>query len=181
MNYLKNPDKYHKETELCYYQPLDRFIYHKDPSNTGNTDPYVSYTHTFIVPNGKKSYSKDINARMPAVIYGFEREHEVGGVKKTINIPSPITPVYTNVLECMVDDINNAETLGYNNLKWKYLKLDNNALVDGIEYGYVTSNWYILTLANYPMIEKPLINVNDYSCYFMTLKDAANYIEQLIA
>lgn len=52
---------------------------------------------------------------------------------------------------------------------------------DDIDFKYVTSDWYILDIENFPRVEKPLINVNQYSAYFRDLQDAFNYIEQLKA
>ena len=66
-------------------------------------------------------------------------------------------------------------------LNWKYMNLDPKAEVDGVEYEYLTSDWYILTLKNYPMVEKPLIIANQYSGYFVDIQDAFNYLEQLKA
>ena len=61
------------------------------------------------------------------------------------------------------------------------MTLENKEIVDGIEYQYITSNWYILTLSNYPTLEKPLINVDQYSSFFRTLTEAFYYIDQLVA
>lgn len=127
--------------------------------------------------------SKDIYGRTPSIVYGFIRKvYDVHGNIKEVHDPSPVKAVYTNALEFgnksnpeIVQDI----LSGY--LNWKYMTLDEPVIVDGIEYNYVTSDWYILTLKNYPMIEKPLINVKQRSGYFMDLQDAFRYIEQLIA
>jgi hypothetical protein len=50
-----------------------------------------------------------------------------------------------------------------------------------VEFNYVTSPWYILTLSNFPMIEKPLIKTDELNSFFTTLQDAFDYIEQLEA
>lgn len=273
LNYLYKPDDYHIEEEEYYYDPSARYIKH------------------FVVPNAESVYSKDINARMPSIIYGYTKKIYIGnklvsifdsklesgmydnyGTKldnsnilrctqpivlnntksltiksepnleglfkilyfngdtliktiknanvniginqvpeaathflfcfeknsscndynikiyadneqiKEVKYLSPIKPVYTNNLEfgnMSAFEVDEARKAG--KLLWKYRLLSPPADIDGILYKYITSNWYILTLKNYPMIEKPLINTNQYSCYFMDIQDAFRYMEQLIA
>ena len=174
LNYCNNKDKYHVEEEEFYYHPS------------------AKYMQCFITPNGNKTYNKDINPRMPSIIYGYIRKvYDEYGAIKEVHDPSPVKALYTNVLE--FNDLVIDEKTGKNAIKrrieskysnefnWKYMKLDNSEIVDGIEYKYVTSDWYILTLKNYPMIEKPLINVLDHSAYFLDIQEAFNYIEQLIS
>lgn len=165
LNYLNNPDNYHIEEEEYYYHPS------------------AKYVQCFVTPNGKDGYTKDLNPRMPSIIYGFDRKvFNTDGTFKEVKDPSPVKPIYTNVLEygkMTIDQIDNAMKNG--ELDWKYMKLNSPAIVDGIEYNYITSNWYILTLKNYPMIEKPLINVIQHSGYFINSQDAFSYIDQLIA
>jgi len=171
-NYKKNPDNYHEESEECYY------------------DKNTKYIHYFTVPNGETSYTKDFNARIPAIIYGYRRK--IGDSDEAIIDPSPVKEVYVKkpVYGNTVYDEN--VDLIKNNLDWKYIDLEGTATIDDDEYGFVTSDWYILNLVNYPMIEKPLINVNQFSCYFMSenvpkgqidpgLINAFDYIEQLKA
>lgn len=164
LNYINHPENYHIEEEEFYYHPSSK------------------YMQCFIVPNGPDSYSKDLNARMPSIIYGFYRKVYNRDVIKEVIDPTPVKPIYTNAPEFgdkitseVIEDINSGK------LDWKYMALESPAIVDGIEYNYITSDWYILTLKNYPMIEKPLINVNDHSGYFIDIQDAFRYIDQLIA
>ena len=164
LNYLNNPDNYHLEEEEFYYHPS------------------AKYMQCFITPNGKDNYNKDINPRMPSIIYGNIRKVYNRDVIKEIHDPSPIKPVYVNLIEygekpspVVVEDVING------NLDWKYMMLEEPAVVDGIEYSFITSDWYILTLKNYPMIEKPLINTKEHSGYFIDIQDAFSYIEQLLA
>lgn len=164
LNYLNNPDNYHIEEEEFYYHPS------------------AKYMQCFITPNAKDGYDKDINPRMPSIIYGFNRKVYDRDVIKEIHDPSPIKAVYTNTPEFGNKTSSEVvDSLISGNLDWKYMRLNPAAIVDGIEYSYVTSDWYILTLKNYPMIEKPLINVHQHSGYFMDIQDAFRYIEQLIA
>ena len=159
LNYINNPDKYHIEEEEFYY------------------DPSAKYIQCFVTPNGKKSYDKDITPRMPSIIYGFCRKvYNQDGTIKEVKDPSLVKPIYTNVMEYNGEKVQDIKTVN-----WKYMKLDNPALVDGIEYKYITSDWYMLDLKNYPMIEKPLINIKNHSSYFMKVTDAFNYIDQLIS
>jgi hypothetical protein len=164
MNYLNNPSNYHTEQEECYYTSTAKYI------------------HYFITPNGKSSYSVDLNPRMPSIIYGYKRKIYIGENVNTVVDETPVNEVYVNDLE--YGDMTAAQVkqaLSSGKLKWKYLTLDNYAIVDGIQYKYITSDWYILDFENYPMIEKPLINTKQYSAYFIDIRDAFNYMDQLIA
>lgn len=165
LNYVNNPDNYHIEEEEFYYHPS------------------AKYMQCFVTPNMIDSYDKDINARMPSIIYGFIRKvYNADNVIKEVHDPSPIKVVYTNALE--FGDMETSEIIEAMNsgkLDWKYIKLDSPEIVDGIEYSYITSDWYMLSLKNYPMIEKPLINIHQHSGYFIDIQDAFRYIEQLIA
>jgi hypothetical protein len=164
MNYLNNPDNYHTEEEETYYTPTAKYI------------------HYFITPNGKSNYLKDLNPRMPSIIYGYKRKIYSGGRIYDVVDESPVKEVYTNDPEYgSMTPAQVTASLNSGKLSWKYIKLNNTAIVDGVSYKYVTSDWYILDLDNYPMIEKPLINVNQYSGYFINIEDAFEYIDQLIS
>ena len=166
LNYVNNPDNYHVEEEEYYYHPE------------------AKYTQLFITPNNTiGSHEKDINPRMPSIIYGVYRKvYGVDGSLKEVHDPSPVKPVFLNTLE--FGDLSISETIECmesGNLDWKYMKLDSPEIVDGIEYNYVTSDWYVIDLKNYPMVEKPFINVKQHNGYFINIQDAFSYIEQLIA
>ena len=92
-----------------------------------------------------------------------------------MNEPSPVKAVFTNDLQYGTlkgNDIINA----YNNkkLNWKYMTLENKEIVDGVEYKYVTSDWYILKCDNFPRTEHILINTKNKNAYFTNLSDAFN-------
>lgn len=167
LEYKKDESKYHIEEEECYYYPI--------PNSEGE---YTKYIHHFVVPNGKKTYKKDLNARMPAIIYGYTRK-----VNDNIIIDeTPVKPIYIHFPEyCTMNRDDAIAAMENKKLNWKYMKLEPAACIDGIEYDYLTSDWYILTLKNYPMVEKPLIIANERSGYFMNIADAFSYIEQLKA
>lgn len=159
-------NKYHIEEEEVYY------------------DINTKYIHYYIVPNGKSSYTKDLNPRTPSIIYGYARKivNSDGKTLATINEPSPVKAVFTNDLEYGTlkgNDIIDA----YENKKldWKYLTLTNKEIVDGVEYKYVTSDWYILKCDNFPKTEDILVNINNKNAYFVHLTDAFKYIQQLEA
>lgn len=164
LNYLNNPSNYHIETEESYY------------------DLKTKYINRYIVPNGEKSYTKDLNPRLPSIIYGYRREiyDTVTHKNKEVTDDSPVKVLYTNLLE-YGSDTNAIQAFNDGLLNWKYKKLNKKEIVDGIEYQYITSDWYILNIENFPRSEMPLINVKQISAYFMTLEDAFNYIEQLNA
>lgn len=168
LEYYKNPDNYHVEQEITY------------------TNPNYKYIKYYTVKNKEASYDKDFTSSMPSIIYGKRRKllmHQGGeDIIKEFNSPSPVKPIYTNNLEygdlqgaALQDAINNGS------LDWKYMKVDIPIEDDGIEYFYITSDYYILDIQNFPRTEKPLINVKDYSAYFLDVNDAYNYKKQLEA
>lgn len=165
LNYVNHPENYHIEEEEYYYHP------------------FAKYMQCFVTPNHQDSYEKDLNARMPSIIYGFHRKvYDFDGAIKDVIDPSPVKAVFTNTLEFgNKNNLEISENIKTGKLNWKYMILKDPEIVDGIKYNYITSDWYILTLKNYPMIEKPLINVKEHSGYFINIKDAFNYIDQLMA
>ena len=120
---------------------------------------------------------------IPSIIYGYRRKIYVNGELEQDHVdPSPVKEVYTN--NPAYGDLHNEElqtAIDEHKLDWKYMILENKEIVDGIEYQYLTSDWYILTLENFPTIEKPFINIDQRSSYFRTLTEAFHYIDQLIA
>lgn len=162
INYIRNKNNYHEESEVVYY------------------DRDTKVTHYYTVPNGNESYTKDLNPRMPSIIYGYIQRFIKDGTANAIVTKSLVKPIFTNALE-YGDLKGNDITEAYNNkqLDWKYLTLDEKAIVDGIEYKYVTSKYYILSLKNFPTVEKPLICTDQKSSFFMNIEDAFNFVDQL--
>ena len=74
----------------------------------------------------------------------------------------------------VLDRFNNGD------LDWKYQKLETNRLIDGIAYQYLTSDWFILDIENFPRVEKPLVNVRQKTAYFMNNTDAQYYLKELV-
>lgn len=168
LNFLDNPDEYHTEEEESYY---DRFTMYKNLYTVKNSDT--------IGP-----FQKDINPRSPSIVYGYRRKiiDTSNNTEIEINDPSPVKPVYTNFLVYAdLTAYNLILALQEGRLDWKYKRLNPPAESDGIEYNYVTSDWYILDIANFPRTEKPLIKTKELNAYFYSLNDAFNYIEQLEA
>jgi hypothetical protein len=164
-NYKNNPDNYHIESEDTFY------------------DIFTEYIHYYTVPNKEESYVLPFNALNPSIIYGYREQVFVNNTqtKDYVN-PSPVKEIYTNSLkygDCTEAEAN--EEFNNHNLDWKYKKLDPKVVVDGIEYEYVTSNYYILDIKNFPRTEKALINTTQLSSYFVDLNSAFNYIDQLNA
>lgn len=164
-NYKNHPENYHIEEEECWY------------------DIYTKYVHYYIVPNSQGPYEKDFNPRMPSNIYGFKRIlYNRGVLTQDYVDPSPIKEVYTNALQ--YGNYNTTEIVqAYDNgkLDWKYIYLPNGMVVDGIEYHYLTSDYYILDIKNFPRVEKPLINVNQKTPFYMTNEDAQSAIKEFNA
>ena len=161
MNYKNNPNNYHIEKEECYYELNKKYI------------------NQYVVPN-KPSGNKDINPRMPSAVYGYV--YTLDGDDSSYIEPSPVHAEYTNVLEYGIYKQSEVKEL-YNQgkLNWKYITLEHTEKVDGIDYKYITSDWYILECVNFPRTEHILINVNDKTAYFMNQEDAFKCIEQLEA
>lgn len=168
LNFKNHPENYHIETEESYY------------------DYQSKYIHYYTVPNPEPSYDKEFTARMPSIIYGYRRKikDRITHSEKDISDVSIISVDYTNSPSYegyRTQDVKELVDSESNPLSWKYRKLDHPALVDDIEFNYITSDWYILDIKNFPSVEKPLINVNQYCSYFVNLVDAFNFIEQLKA
>ena len=161
--YLNDPSKYHMETDDCFY------------------DVNTEYIHYYTVPNYKTSYSKPFNRNYPSIIYGYREQVFVNGEQTRDHTnPSMVKEVYTNKLE--YGDYTEAQARNaLNKLKWKYKTLNPKVIVDGIEYTYLTSDWYILDIENFPKMELALINTNEKNAFFTNLSDAFEYIDQLNA
>lgn len=131
--------------------------------------------HKYIVPNGDSSYTKDLNPRIPSKIYG---ECKVYKDKEYVT-PSPIKAQYTNLIEyCGFTEAEAKQMFEDGKLDWKYVKLDNNAIIDGIEYKYLYTNYYILETINFPTVEYPLVNVTEKCNFFTNLEDAWEFIKE---
>jgi hypothetical protein len=163
--YRSHPDEYHVEEEIEYHRKE------------------TTYYHYYMTKNTSGPYNLDINPRMPSIIYGrTKRVYVDNELVQETHERSPVMQRYTNFPK--YGDLYGTElsqALESGKMDWKYTKLAAPADVDGIMYNYAYSNWYILTLRNYPSIEKPLICAGERSSYFVDLEDAFFYIDQLIA
>lgn len=173
---------YFELLKYLYSGGLNGTLYHLEEQEA-YYDINTKYIHYYTVPNGASSYEKDLNPRMPSAIYGYTRKIiKSDGTTILKNEPSPVKPVYTNVLEygnLKGNDITKAYDDG--NLNWKYMTLENTEIVDGIEYKYITSDWYVIKCDNFPRTEHILVNTKNKNAYFRNLSDAFNYIDQLEA
>lgn len=168
LRYLNHPLDFHVETETEYF------------------DAFTKYIHYYTVPNMKEPYDKPFVSRMPSIVYGYRRRvyNIKNGVTdfKDFNDPSPVVPYYTNNPQYEgYNDTALQDAINAGKLDWKYMKLDDPLEDDGILYYYITSDYYILDIENFPRTEKPLINVKQKSAYFLDLCDCLNYITQLEA
>lgn len=169
MHFKNNPNAYYTERSISYYDHLYRHI------------------DLYVVPNEKPVNSTDNRvyySRIPSIIYGHRRQvvDEENNVLKEVSDHSPVKAVYANTLEYADYDGDEAlKAFESGLLDWKYKKFDNPIESDGIKYNYITSDWYILSINDFPKIELPLINVNQNSAFFRDLNDALDYIDQLEA
>ena len=165
LKFAKNPEKYHTEAEESY------------------ADEFTKYVYYYTVPNHINNYEQDFNPRIPSAIFGYKRKlYRSGILVDEYNDPTPIKPIYTNSLR--YSNLSVSEVAAkYNNgmLNWKYKKLDVPGITDGISYDYITSDWYILDIENFPRVEKPLVNTKTKTAYFMTNEDAQSYMRELKA
>jgi len=161
-NFKNNPDQYHEEVEEEYYDKDTRYI------------------HYYTVKN-EYDNSKPFNARYPSTIYGMTRKiYDKDGNLHEFNDRSPVSIIYTNNPSLYLLQPSEAKQMAANGeLDWKYYTYDVPVETDGIKYKYATSNYYVLDIANFPFIEKPLINVNEKCSFFLDLDDAFNHLNQL--
>ena len=161
--YRANPQDYHVEEEECYY------------------DQYTKYIHYYIVPNStEEKFDKAFNSRMPSAIYGTKKIlYRAGQLEQDFVTESPVKEIYTNSLSYYdYDEIGAEAAFERGELNWKYIKIPDGYVMDGVLYHYVTSNYYILDIENFPRTEKPLVNVNQKTAYFLTNEEAQNAIRQ---
>lgn len=163
LNYQENPDNYHVEEEIEVYDVPDDKL----------------YFHYFTVPNNEATYIKPFNARYPSIIYGVKRiiKDLNGNVLKEFNDPSPVKHIYTNKLE--YGDLNSQDVeQAYKDgkLDWKYIP--GKYTSDGIDFKYLTTDWYIIECDNFPRTEKILINVKTKSSYFRNRIDAFEFLKE---
>lgn len=164
-NYKNHPEQYHIEEEECYY------------------DIYTRYVHYYVVKNSEGPYEKDFNPRYPSNIYGYKKYlYNKGTLVQDYIDPSPIKEIYTNAIQYYGKSTIEAKNLyDAGKLDWKYIYLPNGIISDGIEYSYLTSDYYVLDIENFPKVEKPLINVKQKTPYFMTNEDAQSAIKEFNA
>ena len=165
LNFVNNPNNYHEESEESYY------------------DRFTKYIHYYTVPNyTRKDSDNNIVSRMPSIVYGRRKHVIIDGTVTEINEPSPVKPIFVNVLEYADFRGTDIQAMyNANKLNWKYMHLNKPELVDGVQFNYVTSDWYILKCINFPRIEHILINTKLKSSYFTNLNDAFDFINQLEA
>jgi hypothetical protein len=165
LRFLEHPQDFHTETEEEYY------------------DVNTKYIHYYTVPNTLGPYPKTFTAMMPSIVYGYRRKlYYKDGTSKEFNDPSPVVPIYTNNPE--YGDYTSttlSSALDNGSLDWKYMKVEDPIEDDGILYYYITSDYYILDIENFPRTEKPLINTKQKCAYFLNLCDCLSYIKQLEA
>lgn len=164
-NFKNYPDQYHTESEETY------------------EDEFTKYVRYYNVPNGKDEYSKDFNPRLPSAIYGYRRRlYRSGILVKDYTDDSPVKEVFTNALVYGDLDANKVlDKFNQGKLDWKYKKLEKPVLIDAVVYKYITSDWYILDIENFPRTEMPLINVKQKTAYFMSNTEAQSVKRQLKA
>lgn len=159
-DYKLHPENYHVETEREYYD--------------------YSYAHVinrkYTTRNTSGPFDKDLNPRIPSRIFGEKKEYIKDGELVVYEEPSPVTPYYTNNLRFKDKDyVSYTDPL----IQWKYDHLTNPITVDGINFNYVYSNYYILITKNMPTVEYPLVCVTDINCpYFMSLEEAWDFVKQ---
>lgn len=163
LEFVDHPEKFHTEKEESY------------------SDEFTKYVYYYNVPTTRPPYDRDLNPRIPSAIYGMRRIlYKSGVVVGDYTDPSPIKPLYTNTpIYGDYDQGIVTEKLNDGKLDWKYIKLSRPLSDDGINYRFITSDWYILDIENFPRTEMPLINVKQKTAYFMTNNAAQSYMREL--
>ena len=163
LNFKANPINYHTEQEIVIIDADNRYHYY------------------YTVPNDLVSYNKPFNPKMPSAIYGCHRvRFKNGTVIGNYNDSSPIQPIFTNTLK--FGSTGASEVLKMfedGSLGWKYRNAPEGTVVDGIPFKYMTSNWFILEVANFPRPEQHLINVNQKNAFFIDLEKALSWREEM--
>jgi len=165
LRYRNNPENYHEESEECYYSPTDKYV------------------HYYIVPNDAGTFDKPFNSRMPSIIYGTKKKLYRAGepdIEQEFVTASPVKEIYTNSLSLYNYSEYGAENAYHRgDLDWKYYTIpDGGYSMDGSLYKYITTDYYIFDIENFPRTEKPLIKAGHKTAYFMTNEDAQNAILQ---
>ena len=119
LNYKSRPDLYFEESE----EIIDK---------NGNKTLYY-----YVVPKPKQQYTKEFNPRMPSAIYGRQRKIYINDILKYEYVdPSPVKPVYTNVITYNnLDRVKALELLNDGGLAWKYKVLDEPLEVGQVVFG----------------------------------------------
>jgi hypothetical protein len=181
--------------ENAYYEYLnfkDKYLDAEEPTGYHIEEDVEHYDYRidhciitrYMVKDGEESYTKDINPRLPSTIYGETKIYEFADTGEHLQYTnlSPVTGKFINKSAFKYGDKNRSEVqTAYDNgeLNWKYMELENNAIVDGIEYKYVYTDWYILKTINFPTVEYPLINTRDKKCsYFTSLEKAWDFVKE---
>jgi len=164
LNWQEHPLDYHTEEETYWF------------------NDNIKYVEYYTVPNKKQQYVDEFNARVPSIIYGKKRVfYKDNTLVANYNDPSIILPEYTNVLTYNDNTTEKVlELFNAGNLDWKYRKLDEPIYNDSTKFDYVTSNWYILDIENFPRVEKHLISIKQKNAFFTNLKDAYSMYKELI-
>ena len=165
LKYYEHPENYYTEQEETYPDFNSKYIYY------------------YTVPNEYPPFDKAFNPRVPSVIFGTRRiQYESGIMVGDYSDPSPIKEVYTNALKYgdLGPSVVAARYAG-GDLDWKYKDAGDNFTVDGIVYRYLTSDWFILDIDNFPRTEMPLVNIKQKTAYFMTNEAAQYYVQELMA
>ena len=165
LRFKEYPELYHTEEEHVWQD---------------NDTKYVLY---YTVPNKERQYINEFNPRIPSAIFGKKRIlYKNNTVIADYSDPSPIKPIYTNSLSYNALDANAVKQLLDNgDLDWKYKKLDPEVVINNISFKYVTSDWYIFDIDNFPRIEKHMINVNHKTAFFISNYEAQDYLDDFLA
>ena len=164
LNYNQFPSEYHTESELVII----------DHDN--------SYQYYYTVPNAVAIDSgKPFNARMPSAIYGCRRVRYKGTqIIGDYHDPSPVQTSFTNTISFgTLEPSLVLEMYQNGRLDWKYRNAPENTVVDGIPFKYMTSNWYILEIDNFPRTEHHLINTKQKNAFFIDVDDALSWRQEM--
>ena len=163
LKFKERPDLYMEESE----EILDK---------SGNKVVYY-----YTVPKPKQQYTQEFNPRIPSAIFGRYRKIYINDILKYEHSdPSPVKPVYTNVISYNgLDQNESLKLLRDGELSWKYRVLDHLVEVDAIKYKYLTSDWFILDIKDYCRLEQHMVNVKQKSAFFINDWEALSFADEI--
>lgn len=165
LEWQAHPEAYHTEAEEAYLDIDTKYVYH------------------YTVRNKQQNYVNEFNPRMPSAIYGTKRMlYRRNVLVGDYNDPSPIKPIFTNVLQ--YNGLPNDRVMALfdnHELDWKYRELEEPEKLNGAPHKYITSDWFVFDIANFIRSEKHMVCAGQKTAFFMKDYQAFSYLNSMIS